>query len=286
MQILNSLYPYPVLSIGDEDYNEGARFTVDYEFIEATAFKSARVIATFTLEEPDLELLVSAHKAAFFLHVESARTAYRKLFPVENGKVEVEIDTELMRSSVELTGLLLNTQVLDGFMSLGINADLYGEGYAFPKLEVGNPLAVAYTRVVDIPEVDDLSQVSSVIKVGTTKEEYMSVDYDQDIIFVRLPQKEYESYVSYGRIFGEVMLSSIIMPALIFVLDAVANNPGDDMVDRTWYKAIAATLDSFGYSVDDLVREELTTVEAAQRILKSPLKRLFLEVSEVVDTDE
>jgi hypothetical protein len=289
MQIYNSLYPYPVLSVGDEDYVSDAFFDVDYEFEEATIFKSAHIKATFKLTEPDLEMLIGANRAAFYLHVESARTAYRKIFPANaQGQVEVDIDTDLMRTSVELTGFLLSTNPLEHFVSQGVNTELYGEDYTFPKLEVGDPLAVAYTREIEIPEIDDLTQVSSVIKVGKTADDYMSVDYDSDIIFVRLPEKDYENYGKYGPHFGEVFLSAIIVPAVVHVLDALVGKPIDDFQDLLWYKSFAASLEANGGSIEDVISEDgaSSSFEAAHRIFKGPFGRMFDEVGKVVENGE
>lgn len=285
MRILNSLYPYPVLSINDDDYVEGSIFDISYNLIPATPFKKAKLTSTFHLVDSKLEYLVEMGQAEMFLHVESSRAAYRKMHKVENNYFELEIDPEYMRTSVEVTGLLLTTQPIMNFESPSVNSELYGVDYHFPDLEIGDPLAVSFTTEIEIEEVDDFAQVSSIIKVARTKEKLMKVDYDQDTIFVYLPEQQYQNYLRYPSMFGEVMLTSIIQPTLIYVLDAISRNQGEGMQDRKWYAVIEKKLEMMEYSMNQLFTEEVTSIMLAQEILKNPLERMFIELEGVIDED-
>lgn len=285
MRIFNSLYPYPVLSVQDDDYHQDSHFSVNYQIEDATPFKKAKLLATFNLSDAALENLISEGKAAMFLHVESPRSAYRHMYRVDNNFQVIEIDPDCMRSSVEITGFILATEEIEGYSSPNVNEDLYGSNYIFPILRTGDPLAVAFTFEVTLTESDDFAQVSSIMKVASTKEGQMRVDYDQDTIFVYLPKAHYDYYIQYASRFGEVMLSSIIQPTLIYVLDAIVKHKAEDMKDRKWYQVIEKKLELLGYSMYQLLNEELNSIALTHEILQNPLERLFAELGGMLDDD-
>ena len=282
MRILNSLYPYPVLSSGDEDYQNSSSFDVLYELIPATSFKKARLIVDFVLVDEGIQSLVDCGKAGLFLHVESPRAAYRTLYQVDGTRFELEIDPSFMRTLVEVTAFVLATQTIEGYRNKQVNPDFYGRFYQFPTLESGDPLAVSYTMEVELEEMDDFAKVSSIIKVAQTKDKLMKVDYDQDVIFVYLPENHYKSYVKYPNIFGEIMLTSIIQPALIYVLDSVSRNKGEGMQDRKWYQVLDKKIESLNYSMYQLFTAEVDSVLLAQAILQDPMERMFTELEDLV----
>ena len=92
MRILNSLYPYPVLSTNDDDYKNGSSFEVEYNLSEGTPFRKAKLSASFNLVDSSIEQLIDSGKAGMYLHVESPRSAYRKMYRVENDFQEIEIE--------------------------------------------------------------------------------------------------------------------------------------------------------------------------------------------------
>jgi len=284
MRILNSLYPYPVLT-QSEDFKDGYFFKVDFEMVPATPFKSAKLIANYHLNEPNIQRLINNDQAGMFLHVESPRAAYRKMHKVENNTYELEINLDNMRTVVEITAFILATDHLEGLKNGNINSEMYGDDYIFPTLENGNPLAVNYTILLELDEIDDLSKVSSIIKVAQTKENMMYVNYDGDTIFVYLPEKLYEKYLDF-QILGEVLLSSIIVPALVHVIDAIGKNAGEGMHDRKWFKVIEKKLEIMGYSMNQVYNDEITSIQLAQEIFNNPLERMFSEVESVVSQNE
>lgn len=283
MQILNNLYPYPVLSEGDVTYNQSSSFFVEYKLIPPTPFKNAKISAKFNIIDNKIQQLIKEDAAGLFIHVESPRAAYRKIYEISDGCYELEIDPKFMRTAVEITGLVLATVPQSNLKNESVNEELYGSNYIFPKIEIGDPLAVSLTRIVNIEETNDFTQVSSIIKVATTTEPLMRVDYDQDTIFVYLPEEQYNKYLEYPNKFGEVMLNSIIYPALIYVLDAISKNYGEGMQDRKWYRVIEKKVEMLGYSMNQVFNQEIDSITLSQEILKGPLERMFLELEGVIN---
>src|SRR3712207_6349078 len=102
MQISNSIYPYPVLSIDDEDYIEKSKFEVSYR---KSPFADNKVILDYNLKDDVLEDLFYTGKASFYLHVECSYTMYRTLIKLENQKKHYifNIDPNIMSGDVQLT---------------------------------------------------------------------------------------------------------------------------------------------------------------------------------------
>jgi hypothetical protein len=284
MKVKNSLYAYPVLSLDDEDYNEGSEFYASYTFQEATAFKPAVVQAKFHLENQELQLLIDEGKAAFYLHVESPATFYRKIVEVENGSLDVEIDVKVIRKKVEFTAFLLVKESIENFTNNQVNMELFGENYVFPILEKGAPLALGFTETLELEEKDDFQSLSSILIIAQTEKSEYSIDYDQEKIFVYLPEAQYLNYRKYASVFGEVLFSSIITPVLLYVFEAMEKTRGDELEEYQWYKVIIAKMESFGFEKEQLYNGEVTSFALVQKILENPLERMFSEL-EGVDLD-
>lgn len=287
MRISDSIYPYPVLSIDDDDYIQNSEFDVEFTSIAATPFKNAIVKCRFILYDRNLERLISLGKAGLYLRVENSLTAYRKLYSLEPGKdtFELEIDPKYMRQKVEVTGLLLAKQNITDFISDTINADLYGKDYVFPDLNTGDPLAVAFTTNVVVNDEDSFKSVSSIMKVAKSKKEYMVVDPDGEIIYVYLPETLYEQYIRYQSV-PDIALSIVILPALIQVLSYMVLNRGNDIDEQKWYMVIEKKIRSLDKDINDLFNEKISPLELAQMILENPIERSFNEIKGIVGIED
>ena len=169
-----------------------------------------------------------------------------------------------------------------------VNPDLYGADYVFPDLSVGDPLAIAFTKSLDIEDTNNFTKLSSIIKVTENSQaDVTSVDLDQDIILIKMPSKQYKFYVEsqcYG--FGETMLNGVILPALIYVLDTIVNG---DTVDDTlqWYQVIESKCEKLGHNLDSVAdNKDISTIELAQLILNDPMDKMMNELKGVLANNE
>lgn len=285
MRIVNSLYPYPVLSSNDDDFNENSLFDVEYSLNEATVFRKPKLKATFNLVDESIAKLIEDGKANYFLHVECSHTSYREIFEVikSDSEFELEIDLEKMRTNLEVTAFILAKTKIKGYSNPNVNQALYGDSYVFPTLGPGDPLAVSFTVDIELDEVNDLVKIPSIIKVAKTTEEMMRVDYDGNVLFVYLPISQYDNYVNFQGRFGETLILSIIQPALIYVLDAIAYNRGEDFQDRKWFRVLEKKIEGLGYTMNQLCNDEINSIILTQKILAHPLDRLFVELEGLVE---
>lgn len=287
MRIQNSIYPYPVLSVEDEDYINNAYFNVEYSITKATPFKNAIVHCDFKLRDEQLESLLQENKIGLYLHVECSRTFFRKLYPVDFFKktIDIEINPEIMRQKVELTGFLLVNEEINELKLRNINPELFGNDYQFPRLDKGDPLAVSFTVDIDLSEVESFKKVSSIIKVAKSKDKkQMELNTENNIVYVYLPEKQYQSYVQCA-VYPETALSMVIFPALVELLNYVSKVNISELEDYKWYQILVKKFNSLGYSIEDL-REKESPLKLAQIILDDPLARSFVEVGEIFKDED
>lgn len=286
MRIVNSIYPYPVLSINDPDYQADSSFVVHYRLEDATPFKNAVLYADFELHDQVLNEQIELDKAGFYLHIENSRAAFRRLIPVEPGKTKIsfEIDPRYLRQKVEITGFLLAKDTIIGLRNASINSDLYGPGYVFPDLEPGDPLAVSFTINLDVSDIDSFQNISSIMKVTSHKDKEMKVNNDGDVVYIYLPEKIYQQYVR-DQDLPNTSLSIVIMPALLQLLNFMAQPGTEELSDKRWYQVIEKKMQANDFEVEDLYKDPSLSLKVAQILLEMPLDRAFDEI-ERLTTDE
>ncbi len=273
------LYPYPVLNDFSEDYIRST-FGVNYH-IKEKGFKTKIVVANFILVDEVIEGMISENKASMVLHLECPRTSYRKVFKLakEQNTTEIIIDDQIMKHKLEMTGIIVVNQEIKVYKNDNINPDYYGDNYEIRNLDRGNIIAISLTQEIDIPASDDdFERVSSVINVGLSKDEYMSVDMDGDIIIIKLPEKQYNQYYTLsGTEYSSIVMTSTIFPSLIHVLDRMSSK--DNLVDPelTWYQVVEKKLKTKGIMIED-INEVHSSVKLAQMLLEDPLERALGEL--------
>lgn len=282
MRISNSIYPYPVLSIDDEDYIESSKFEVSYRKSE---FSENKIVLDYKLKDDGLEELFYSGKASFYLHVECGYTMYRTLIKLENQKKHYifDIDPNVMVGDVQLTPFLLVDETLTGLTINSINTEIYGDDYVFPDLHVGDPLAVGFTAIVAVNEDKSFKNIDSIIKITRSVKETMQIDLDSDIAYVRLPEEQFEIYLGYKDL-NDITNSMIIYPALIQILNYIKENQ-DSFEEKQWYKVIEKRCEVLEIDIDEMKRGDINPLEVAQRILENPVAR-GLKTLEGVISDE
>lgn len=288
MQLVDSLYPYPVLSVDDDDYlSDQAYFDVKYSLAPATSAHNAVLNIQFVLKNASFEHLLQDGRAAYYVQIECRRTMYREIFklPLGENRLMLQIDPNHMRQRVDVTPLFLVTGDLVGYRNSAVNPELYGNDYVFPDLSVGDPLAIAFTKSLDIEDTNSFTKISSIIKVTESKAaEAASVDLDQDVILIKMPSRQYKFYVqsqSYG--FGDTMLNGVILPALVYVLDEMVNG---DTIDETsqWYQVIEKKCAKLGHPLEAVqANTDISTIELAQLILNNPMETMINELKGVLN---
>lgn len=276
MEIINSIYPYPVLSIDDDDYT-GSVFDVEYSSNEATPnnFK-----LDYIIKDKGIESLIESGKAGLYLHIEVSRSGYRQLVEVDSKTKSYlfKVDPSKMIDEVELTPFVLVKKTVKNFVNPGVNHELYGDDYIFPTLEVGDPLAVSFTRKIMVSESEDtLNNIPSIISIAkSTKNKVMTIETEADTVYVYLPEKQYDAYVELPD-YADITISMIITPVLIQLLNIMIQsrqNRADEYDEWKWFKVIENKIQGLGLTIEE-IEAKSSVFEVAQQILDNPMERSF-----------
>ncbi len=286
---INSLYfPYPVLSNENTDYL-GSLFEVDYEIIEK-GFNSQSIQVKFILDNLEIEDMISKGQASMMVHIECSVTSFRKIYRLDKSEreIEIRIDSDKMRNKVEISSFIILNEDMKEYRNQSINKLIYGENYVARNLERGNILAAVYTQDLHIDvETDDFEKISSIIRVGESRDKFLEVDLDGEIILVKMPKKQHDQYVKFsGGIYSDIIMTSTILPALVYVLDMLGDGRNlGAYADLTWYKVIESKLALKDINIED-INDSHSSLKLAQMILESPLERALDSIQTEVEREE
>lgn len=287
MRIGNELFSYPILSDFNEDYIS-SKFEVKYS-IHTRNFQTQILKIDILLEDKIIESYLNKNIAQLIIHIECSTTSYRKAYKL-NGfdrSFEILIDEDYMRDSIDVNVLIVLNQHLDTYFNPNINKKYFGPNYQVNSLEKGNVLAATKTEIIELPDDNhDFENISSVINVGLSKHHNMRVNIDSDIILIELPKKEYENYYLLSQTgYADIVMTSTIMPCLIYILDKMSNT--NDPIDNglIWFKVIEKKIESADISISD-INTKISSVELAQMILENPLTRALDTMKKAVENYE
>lgn len=280
MKINNSLYPYPVLSSFNDDYID-SKFEVSYNLNEIDGLKTLE--ARFDCTEPSILQLIEDGHACYFLHIECTQTAFRKILETRKERLEFNIDPKQLRGVVELNSLIVAKDNHLKLNSTQMNP-IY-EGREF-DVEFGDVIAATLTSKLNIEDsLNDFRSMSSIMKVAFSKNEFMEVNTDSDLIYVRLPEKQYNSYVHFAMSkYQNLVLSAVIFPALIHVLNLMPKLL-DESESLKWFEVIHGRLLKMNLDVES-INNQISSIELAQKILQNPLDRAFEEIRIITEAEE
>lgn len=286
---INSLYfPYPVLSNENNDYL-GSFFDVSYDMIEK-GFNSQSIQIKFQLDDRKIEDMIEKNQASMMVHIECSVTSFRKLYRLDQAEneIEIRINPDKMRDKVEISSFIILNEDIEEYRNDSINKLIYGENYRAKNLERGNILAAVYTQDLQIEvDTDDFEKISSIIRVGQSKDKFLEVDLDGEIILVKMPKKQHEQYVKLsGGVYSDVIMTSTILPALVYVLDMLGDSKNlGTYSDLTWYRVIKSKLSLKDINIED-INDSHSSLKLAQMILESPLERALDSIQIEVEREE
>ena len=84
----------------------------------------------------------------------------------------------------------------------------------------------------------------------------------------------------------EVILTMVILPALTQLLNYIVINNSSDIDGQKWYMVIERKIKSLDMDISNLMRQDISALELAQRILDNPLERSFEEIRGVIESED
>lgn len=279
---INSSYPYPVLYMNNGDYT-GTNFNV--KFGVQDSFGQVRITADFILDNEPIRRMISDESCIYLIHVECPQTSYRRVFKTKNDKMEISIPANQLRGKIAIHSFIIANEKIDNYTNKYLNEWYQEVPISFEKgnfIAIGD--AIETTLFEDDTELLDLPSIVTVTK--SLKNEYMDVDLHSNNITILLPEKEYKLYASSAHsTLKSTILSTVIVPALVYVFSKVRDHSGD-LEEYIWYQVLEKIFAENNHNLEDVGSDKLSPLKAAQIILRNPLKTSFEEIERLNRTED
>lgn len=275
MLIRHKYYPYPVVAKGSDSYVD-TEFSTDVTPVYEGY--NVKFILTASINNDEINQLISSGKAAFAFHFECAQTCFRKVITTDDNQKEVLIHQKNLSGIVQVCAVIVALEDINNYKNDKFSADYKGIPFNISK---GCILAIGSQFSFDIQkEKDELENADSIFTIVPIKDD-SSIALEVETagtkkITIRIPQASYNIYkrMSNNLILQPLMHSMIIVPALVEVLDEL-KSAGENFYiyeDCRWYKSLNNTYKKlFGKMLD---QEELSTINSfytAQILMDSPI---------------
>lgn len=288
MEIKNRLFPYPVLCVENDDY-ENCSFDVNTKVKEDIN----DIVLDFDIKlenNEELQWLIRDGYAQFVIHIECSSTAFRTMVTSVGNKKSVRIPKARVNNVISLLGMIVAEKDIVGFKSKLLNED-YDEEINFNRgaiLAYRNLPKVYVTK--NYEELAGDNSFFTVIK-RTDIEEAESLPVVYDItdakIKILVSEKTYDEYIKYhaNSTMQPLLNTLLVMPAIAHMVDEL-RNCGD--IERYkplyWFQKISKSCKLQGKDfVNDIIDSDLPCVEVAQAMLQMPIERAFECLSRVIE---
>lgn len=283
MRINERCYPHPVLghaSDGQEDVG-GSMFqaSIDVGFDQTAVFFDIHMIVS----NPTIQKLLSEKKAEYVVHVECGQTFYRRAERSTKANWSFAVSKDLVNGSVEVLPVICARERIENYQVQGAHEDF---GDASFTIEEGDFLAIGDPFEIDVDVTFDvLQKVSSIMELQLGDQadgEPLEVDFNEDKIIARVSRIDFQNFrlCENNVAMQEVSVCMLSLPVLIEAVQKVIATEDEGLGGRRWYKVLRAKIDDLGLGACG------ESLEIAQRILESPLRRAFAMLSQELENLE
>ena len=270
----NTRFPHPVLGLDTGDFVVG-EFSVQIEVIENRSTGAVTLEHAITLTESGILALVESNKASVGCIIKCADTFFSDLRQIawSTGKTDFS------------PGLLLNRASLRPIVWLKTDLNEWNPGTIHHEFEP--PLSLNNGDIVAIGEelifsvgqakLAPIESIFDLVRSESISEGMFEVDTTGHRIALLVNEKMFQTLAQLRSITDgpEILMSSIYMPAIMEVLDALRNT--DQSYEHLrWYQPFLAKCDLKGVRLES----NMSILEAAQILLERPVARLSKLIGE------
>lgn len=270
----NTRFPHPVLGLDTGDFVVG-EFSVQIEVIENRSTGTVTLEHAITLTESGILALVESNKASVGYIIKCADTFFSDLRQIawSTGKTDFS------------PGLLLNRVSLRPIVWLKTDLNEWNPGTIHHEFEP--PLSLNNGDIVAIGEelifsvgqakLAPIESIFDLVRSESISEGMFEVDTTGHRIVLLVNEKMFQTLAQLRSITDgpEILMSSIYMPAIMEVLDALRNT--DQSYEHLrWYQPFLAKCDLKGVRLES----NMSILEAAQILLERPVARLSKLIGE------
>jgi len=258
-------FAYPVLSAETGDFTDG-HFTLDAFVEEIIQTGQLSIRYNIYLTEPSIRHLVEEGNATVGLFVRCQDTFYSELRALDWPKGKIEFETGSLLHRVALRPIIWLSQEISEWTPLNVHPE-----FMLPlKPNIGDILAIDYEQNLSVGQ-DKLATMESIFALVASSEQpkgKLSVKLDSEKVTILADDQTYKIINSLRHSHAKTaVMTSVYMPAVMEVLDALRGNP--TLHDaRRWKQPFADKCTSAG------IDYEGSLFENAQALLAFPISRL------------
>lgn len=273
----NNSFPYPVLSVENDDYI-GSKFETTVE--AQKTFGQLYINLNCKLQDSRIASLINEGKARYALHVECPQTSFRKVYQSEESKIVAAINENHLRGKIDVHPFILANETIEGYTNSNLN-DFYTD--ATITYEKGNILALGEAVEVTLFEEDlesqNLPSIVTVRRSESAKELVVSLNSPQ--IIIELPKAIYDQYaINAGSRLKETILSVVILPSLMEVFYTLKEDSAD-YSEYKWYQVLEQIFKKNNIPLTQVIDGTIPVLRAAQMVLQNPLEKAFSEIQKL-----
>lgn len=283
MRIKDKLFPYPVLCIYTDDYEDN-NFDVDIKAQRDIHY--INITLNLRLNDEVLIDMINSSEAEIVFHIECSKTFFRKIYIANNMKKVISIPEQNLNGNVEICCFILAKKNISEYNNKNFNKDYIGITFDIKK---GNILAYYNLPLINITkDTEQLGKVSSIFSIlrKDTKNETMEFDLNADKIKIYISTEEFNKYreCAGAQSYQPILHAMIILPALIYALDMISKNGIEEYFDYRWFKSIDKILQRDNLELSKDTIDKKISFNLAQKLLNYPVNRALrvMNISEEI----
>lgn len=287
MEIKNRLFPYPVLCVENDDY-ENCEFNVITKVHE----ELNDIVIDFDIQLvgiPEMQWLIRDNNAQYVIHIECSSTAYRTIIKTAETKKTVRIPKSRVNIEISLLATVVAEKDIINFNSNNLNED-YDESISFRR---GSILAYKNLPKIYVTKnyeelAGDNSFFTVVKRIDGDGIQNLPVTYSlaDSKIKILVSEKIYDEYIKYHKnpTMEPLMNTLLVMPAIAHMIDEIRANTAEEYKQYYWYQKINKACKLQGKDfVEDIINSEASCMDVAQEMLQLPIERAFECLSRVIE---
>lgn len=241
--MLNSAinYPYPVLRTNLEDYDKStfcANVTVD------PTTEGYRIFVKYDVNNAEVIDLLEKGDVTFALEIQCISTWYRRLELSDCDEQTIFLQSNMIHDRVDLCPCIVARKNIKDFYS-----DDFSEEYKnIPfSINTGEVIAIGERKKFEALYKDDIIKKSESIVhfQDDNKADIMYCEWDNPIIQIHIPTKQYALYTHMGQyeswkvpLLNAIYVTPVIVEALTYIYQDECKNGDNSLSEYAWYKTL------------------------------------------------
>lgn len=274
---LNSHFPHPVLSEGNDDFLNGS-FDLRITEVRESTDGNVEVDFELSLASADIQELVDNGSARAGAFIRCQDTFYSELNHADGTSGTWKFDPGALYGRVEVKPAIWLTGPLVDWAAESLNPE-YGSAVSIRGSEI---IGISNDTVFSIGQ-DKLRKFESIFELVPTDEVpkgRLKLDLQGDAIRILAPIDLFKTIEQLRGTKGgkPVLLSAVYLPVVMEVLENIRDGGESGYDNRPWYRVFSSKCEHLGI---DTARAPL--LEDAQRLLGAPVEKLGDAFTELMD---